>query len=1557
MSKVIKFLANLILHTISGVVLIAFLLILAVAMALSLPRVQTLVADEAATWLSEKCGVKVEVGAISLEYLSRLTAEELYVEDLQGDTLLWVSKFSGAISREALFKGRVEPRRVHITDGKFYLVEHREGGSNVDHLVEHIASFFPADTTPTTADFAIRNITADNFRFKFYDERLAGRTPESAIDYSDMDVRLRGVHFGEILIASNGEVRFTDIDNINALDRSGAALYDSSMGSLTVGHALLDFRNVDFRSGESQLRLPHLILAAAEWEDYADFCDLVKMNISMRGCTLKPEDGGKWVAELGYYDFLGENINGIFEGTVNDFATDLSGILYDSRVTLISHVKNIIAPQRLRADVDVELTTTSERVRSIYQSIVHSPMPENAMQWIAKTDSLHLDATAQIAPGEITTNSFLNTDLGGVDVVGTLNYGTEGEVNFDGEIATESVNLGELISQENIGNADVVLKGNVRVSEQVLEGDVNARIESLLWGNYDFRNVELHAIMADSLLKATLNSTDPSVLLNAEGEGNFAGSEPEYNLIMNIEMLDFGAIGIAPEGKTSWLAANMEASLRGLSFDDMVGRAMINDLTYASAADTLSTELVNLSLAGGLKDKSFSLYSPIVDVEYRSTAPYKRVLKYLTSTLPSQLPLAKSLEEPTEGADGTIAESYGTRLYAADDYTAATVNIKEGERLAAVLYPNARLAPDSSVSVEFSPAAQEFRLTLESDYVAVEDVVISDLRVDADGVGYDVGINAECEELLAKGLYVPEVSINAAAHEGGEVDLTLFFSNIDTDLSGRLEVGGTLLRDSLGGVCASAAIADSYIISPSKHWNITAQKIDYSTGKLNIDGFGAENGTGGGLYINGEVSASTDNPLKLQLRDVAIEEWLSLLTTLKDVEGVTNGEVEIYAATTEPFGKGSLALSKLQAGGVQIDPMELVVEIPKRSSTAKFALTNTVIGSTLARGEYDYQQRGYRADLVMKETDLSMLNPLFTGVASNIKGMSTIDLQISGSNKSIDIDGTVEIDNFSSLIDLTGANYSAERVDIRFENNKGIISPVRIEDGNGGWAEVEGHVDLKELSNVAYGFSLVPHNLIALDLPAGNNNPFYGKVYASGGLKVGSEGGTTDISGAITTGAGSIFNLPLTGNNDFAGADFVTFVDRSEEQEEVGVDIIARSRSEKPRKVDIEGGVMLDVMLNVGTNTLLRLIVDPATDNVIEARGVADLGITYDQRKDEFNIRGDYEIAEGVYNFNFQNLITKQFIINPDSYIRWNGNPLDANIDVGATYKLKTSLAPLLGAERTTSRASTPVECIVNLTGSLSKVDVSFDINVPNANTEYQSILSSYFSSQEMMATQFVYLLALGNFYSDTAPQQTNTPGAAGSAIGIDFLASQVSRLVSNDAYKFNLKYKAIDDTSSSYSLDFETEIIDDRLVLELEANVDTGDYYKIGDNSTGNQLSGGGALTLLLDDSGNFYLKGFSRTIDRFDENQGLQENGLGLYYKRSFNHFSDLWRKKKRDKAEKESGKRYNFVDSFMEALKNASMEPLNPLDTETEKLDEPQSEQEKDANKKIEINKETE
>ena len=53
--------------------------------------------------------------------------------------------------------------------------------------------------------------------------------------------------------------------------------------------------------------------------------------------------------------------------------------------------------------------------------------------------------------------------------------------------------------------------------------------------------------------------------------------------------------------------------------------------------------------------------------------------------------------------------------------------------------------------------------------------------------------------------------------------------------------------------------------------------------------------------------------------------------------------------------------------------------------------------------------------------------------------------------------------------------------------------------------------------------------------------------------------------------------------------------------------------------------------------------------------------------------------------------------------------------------------------------------------------------------------------------------------------------------------------------------------------------------------------------------------ITWLIDRAGALKLRGFTQTIDRFDENQGLQETGVGIYYKEDFNNWADLKRRVK--------------------------------------------------------------
>lgn len=1511
MSKGIKKLTNIALHSLCAVVLVLILLILAVALAFSLPRVQTFVAHRAVDWVGEHYGLNLSLEGVAIAGLSNVVVEELYVEDLGGDTLLYTPRLSATIDRNALLRrGELLPSRVRVKGGWLNLYTEENGRTNLDMLVRSVEAQLPPKKEGG-APLTIGDMSVEDVRFTLHNHKVY-RPQKSGINYSDMDLHIDRLDVNALTV--RGEDVEMDIAHLTATDKSGAAMQGSSIGKMIIASADLLFYDVQFCVGEARMNLPKVELIAESWDDYQKYNSSVNMSIEATNSYLTASSLEQFVPDLGNVGVTVEEFECRFDGLVDDFTVDLEGATVEGaevsgrvRIEDVMH----LAEATITAD-SVRVQATTEEARQVYTRIVGKPMAREIERWVERFESVDLLFSGRGADNRANLVADVRTDLGRAGVRGVVDFAHKGEVGFDGEVWTRGLNVGRVAEVPQLGKVTLTAELAGRVGKDYVDGSGEIIVDRLAYGGYTFNDISLEGGYENDMARVTLRSQDKNLLCALEAECDLSWLEPQFNVNLSLEGADFAAIGLAPSENRSWLACNLEATAEGSSLDELAGRAMINDLVYISSADTLSTELVNVVVGSNGAEHSVSLYSPLADVEYRSRASYEDVFAYLGGTLTAPLPLNRGADGKERREDAQSADRNGntagaaSQLYRADDYSTVQVSINSDENFVAAFVPGVNIAADSSLLLEFSPEMGEFALSLDSDYVEWNEWLASRVHVGAEGTAERIGVGVDAQEVLALGTTIPDVVLEAYAEGGGRLGATLLFSDNTSAVSGRVEANGELWYNQRGGVLARASLADSFVMLYDNRWDLSAEDIFYNSESLAIDNFALASGDQR-IFLDGEVTRDNKEPLRLELDNIGLAVPFELLLGMQDVEGVVNGRVEITSAMDAPYGEGVLSCDNMSVGGVEVAPLELNVALPQDEGEVQVSLKNSDLGTTLVGATYDLENETYEAALTVRELDLAVFGSLLDGTVANLGGDAVANLQVSGRGANPQIDGSLVLENVDATVSMTGVNYHVGAVRLDFADNVGTLNATQVRDDFGGVATLSGGVDLSDLNDVKFNIQLLPTALAVIDLQADKSLPFYGKVTASGAASLVAEGANIAIDAALNTGGGSVFSLPLSGSSDFAGVDFVQFVDADSAMAPDTTDVVVRKKLQmesRKRRSDAKGNVVIDAQIGVGRDTELRLIIDEATNNVLVANGEADLNVTIDSAEGDLQIRGDYQIAEGVYNFNFQNIIAKQFTINPDSYIRWNGSPLDANIDVDAVYKVKTSLAPLIGTDVSASRGSTPVECIVNLGGSLADIDLSFDINVPTANAEYQSILSSYFSSQEMMATQFVYLLAMGSFYSDGSGSSQGTAqggGATGTAIGLGLLVDQVSRLVSNDAYKFNVKYKMFDETASTYGVDFETEIIDDRLLLELEANVDTGGYYQSGPNGDGNnQLTGGGALTLLLDKAGNFILKGFSRTIDRFDENQGLQENGVGVYYRRSFDRLSDLWRKKENKKTE---------------------------------------------------------
>ena len=122
-------------------------------------------------------------------------------------------------------------------------------------------------------------------------------------------------------------------------------------------------------------------------------------------------------------------------------------------------------------------------------------------------------------------------------------------------------------------------------------------------------------------------------------------------------------------------------------------------------------------------------------------------------------------------------------------------------------------------------------------------------------------------------------------------------------------------------------------------------------------------------------------------------------------------------------------------------------------------------------------------------------------------------------------------------------------------------------------------------------------------------------------------------------------------------------------------------------------------------------------------------------------------------------------------------------------------------------------------------------------------------------------------------------------------MSSQISNWISSDKFNIGIRYKPKGDMSSDeVNVDFSTQLFSNRVLLEVEGNYEAGNTPSVSGTESDIPISGDFYLTWIIDKSDNLRAKVFSRTMDIFDENDGLQETGVSVYYKASFNVFRDV-------------------------------------------------------------------
>ena len=200
------------------------------------------------------------------------------------------------------------------------------------------------------------------------------------------------------------------------------------------------------------------------------------------------------------------------------------------------------------------------------------------------------------------------------------------------------------------------------------------------------------------------------------------------------------------------------------------------------------------------------------------------------------------------------------------------------------------------------------------------------------------------------------------------------------------------------------------------------------------------------------------------------------------------------------------------------------------------------------------------------------------------------------------------------------------------------------------------------------------------------------------------------------------------------------------------------------------------VNMNLVTNPSCKIdvILNEETGDIIKGEGNGELNITVGT-KEPLSIRGRYDITKGEYTFNFQTFLKKPFTVSRGS-ITWNGDPLLANINMEAEY-----LAKNVDISSITSsinlRQQEDISILSKITGTLKKPVISFEFQLPERsefNRDFYVVrrLADFKNDENEMNKQVASLLLFNQFISNS---QALITGSSTLAIATSTIGGAVS--------------------------------------------------------------------------------------------------------------------------------------------------------------------------------------
>ena len=609
------------------------------------------------------------------------------------------------------------------------------------------------------------------------------------------------------------------------------------------------------------------------------------------------------------------------------------------------------------------------------------------------------------------------------------------------------------------------------------------------------------------------------------------------------------------------------------------------------------------------------------------------------------------------------------------------------------------------------------------------------------------------------------------------------------------------------------------------------------------------------VNLSGVLSPSPSDTASIRIDDIAIRPISQFLNMKVPLGGLLNGQLAFTTTNSQPeltgliqvdrfsfdtrvIGDVSLASRYIPGApdvglSVEVSPVAAYNQeefLPDAALPAIYEDNGLVLDGTFRLPRFNQSATRFidageiNLNVDMDRVDVFFFEYLFSNLLERTDGYLTGSGKIKGDFSYPIFDLDLRIEEGELYIPKFNLRYTEFEGPLRIDDEGIKLQNATFKDLTGGQATISGGFLFNEYRYFSFDLEARLNEVLIMNQDNAQDLPFYGQIWGSGTLKL---TGPTDNAflfsqDAITKASSELF-VPVTEEEFAFDEGFIVFADSAGNIPDFNSlsyrKNLLSKRPEGERKfID---GLDMDLNITVPQGSTIHLVFDPLLGDVINA--VSSGRVQLQKREGELSTFGTLSVESGDYLFTAGDVFARRFLIERGGTITWDGNPINARLDIPASYRTRASTAGLPGNP---FNEDTLIPLIVRLDieGRVSSPLVNLSLESDRSDRSYQGSYEGIevFLNQSERTTDFATSVLLTNSFLLTTEASRNSGALTNSGEQIAF--SSVSQLVSSQLNRFlneaipnadfnlGLQGESLDDPDVTYGVAL--YLLNERLVI-----------------------------------------------------------------------------------------------------------------------------------------------